>query len=142
MVYAKMGDTVKISYTGKLADGSIFDSAQEDKPIEFMVGEGKMLPAFEQALIGMVPGASKTKSIRAERAYGRRMSDLVQEFRRDDIPDHAILEIGQQLFLRLPGHGALAVTVVDIDDVSVTLDANHPLAGEDLIFAIRLLEIV
>lgn len=142
MTYAKMGDTVRVHYIGTLPDGTVFDTSEQREPLEFKVGEGKLIPGFEQALIGMQPGMAKTQTVPADMAYGPRMKELVREFNRDDLPTEFELEVGQQLQFQLPGDNTLAVTVIDVSGDTITLDANHPLAGEDLQFEIRLLEIV
>ena len=141
MAQARSGDTVRIHYTGRLDDGSTFDSSQGREPLEFTLGEGQVIPGFEDGVEGMSPGEEKTVTIPADQAYGPRNDDMVLVVDRAQFPDHIRPEVGQQLQMSQDGQVAI-VTIVDVDDDSVTLDANHPLAGEDLTFDLRLVEIV
>ena len=142
MSQAKSGDTVKVHYTGTLRDGTLFDSSRERDPLEFTLGEGSTIPGFEGALIGMGPGESKTVMISPEQAYGERNEDAVQEFPRSMIPAGLELEIGMRLNAQAPDGQPMILTVVAFNDEAVTLDANHPLASEELTFEVELLEIV
>jgi len=143
MSQVKQGDTVKIHYTGRLEDGTVFDSSvTRDEPIEFKVGDGRLLPEFETGVIGMTSGDTKTISISHENAYGAYRDDMVITVERDQIPDNLELETGQQLQLVREGGQPIAVSVKAIAEATVTLDANHPLAGEDLIFDLQLMEIL
>lgn len=141
MDQAKKGDTVKVHYTGKLDDGTVFDSSVDREPLEFTIGTGMIIPGFEQAVIGMAPGDSKTEVISNERAYGPYLDEMVLVIDRQQIPTEIEPEIGQQLQLQHPNGGVIPVVITDISQESITLDANHPLAGEDLTFDIRLVEI-
>lgn len=141
MLKAKVGDVVKVHYTGKLRDGTVFDTSIGGEPLEFTLGLGQLIPAFEEAIVGMSPGESKTFEIPAEEAFGPYREELVLEIERERLPAEMELEVGQQLLLRDPNGQAFRVTVTDLDDRMVTLDANHPLAGEDLVFEVQLLEI-
>lgn len=141
MLKAKPGDVVKVHYTGKLRDGTVFDTSVGGEPLEFTLGLGQLLPAFEEAIIGMSPGESKTFEIPAEDAFGPYREELVLEIERDRLPAEMEIEVGQQLLLRDPSGQAFRVTVTDVHNNIVTLDANHPLAGEDLLFEVQLLEI-
>lgn len=141
MLKAKVGDVVKVHYTGKLRDGTVFDTSVGGEPLEFTLGLGQLIPAFEEAIVGMSPGESKTFEIPAEEAFGPYREELVLEIERERLPAEIELEVGQQLLLRDPNGQAFRVTVTDLDDHMVTLDANHPLAGEDLIFEVQLVEI-
>jgi FKBP-type peptidyl-prolyl cis-trans isomerase 2 len=138
---AKMGDTITVHYTGKLDDGTVFDSSVGNDPLQFTLGEGKVIPGFEDAALGMNLGDSKTVIIPAEQAYGDRNPDLVMIFDREQIPPEVPVEIGQQLQLHQDNGRAIPVVVTDLSDSAVTLDANHPLAGEDLTFDIQLVNI-
>ena len=142
MAQAKTGDTVRIHYTGKLDDGRVFDSSLEQEPLEFTIGQNQVIPGFEQAVIGMSPGESANISIPADQAYGERQEELVLEIERSEFPDDLKLEINQQLQLNEPNGEELIVTVTEIFDSSVTLDANHPLAGHNLNFDLQLVEIL
>ena len=141
MVQAKPGDTVKIHYTGKLDDGTVFDSSANREPLEFTINEGQVIPGFEQAVVGMSPGESKTEKIPMDRAYGPHREEMVLEVGREQIPPDLQPEVGQQLQIQQPNGQPVAVFVTDVTDAKVTLDANHPLAGEDLTFDIHLVEI-
>lgn len=141
MTQAKNGDTVKVHYTGKLHDGTEFDSSTNGEPLEFTLGEGELIPGFEHAVIGMSPGESKTIQIASDQAYGPHQEEMVLVVERDQFPPHITPQIGQQLELRHPDGQAVSVTVTQISPTDVTLDANHPLAGQDLIFDIRLVDI-
>lgn len=141
MEQAKQGSTVKVHYTGKLEDETVFDSSAEREPIEFTVGEGKIIPGFEQAVEGMSPGESKTERIPADQAYGPYRKEMVMEVNREQIPSDIDLQVGQQLQIRQEGKQPMPVIVTDVSGESVTLDANHPLAGQDLLFDIQVLEV-
>lgn len=142
MVQAKHGDTVKVHYTGKLDNGAVFDSSLNRDPLEFTVGEDKLLHDFEQEVIGMAPGDSKTVTIGADNAYGPHRAEMVVEIDRNQIPENVDVEVNQQLQLVQEDGQSFVVRVSDLSDATVTLDANHPLAGQDLTFDIELLEIV
>lgn len=141
MTQVKTGDTVSIHYTGTLADGSVFDSSQGRDPLEFAVGSGQIIPGLDQAIPGMSLGEKKVVEVPAEQAYGP-VNDLArQTIPRADIPADIPLEQGLQLQMQTPDGQVLPVTVAELTDESVTLDANHPLAGKDLTFAIELVAI-
>lgn len=142
MAHVKQGDKVRLHYTGKLRNGSTFDSSRETGPLEFRVGEGEVIPGFERAVVGMETGESKTVEIAAADAYGERNESLISEVPRSDIPAEVEVSTGEQLQASLPDGRTILVTVRDVDDEVVRLDANHPLAGEDLIFDIEIVEVV
>jgi peptidylprolyl isomerase len=139
---AKSGDTVKVHYTGRTSPEEVFDSSEGREPIVFTIGSGEIISGFEQAIIGMIPGDNKTVIIKSDEAYGPVMDELITEVDRGKIPPHIQLEEGQMLQLGEEGGPTAIVRVANISDQSVTLDANHPLAGKDLTFDIKLLEIV
>jgi peptidylprolyl isomerase len=139
---AKQGDTVRVHYKGSLEDGEVFDSSSGRAPLEFTIGEGNIIPGFEEAVVGMQPGDSKTEKIPPERAYGARRDDLEFEVDKARIPPELELQVGQQLKVEGPDGEVSRVTVSQVSDSAVTLDANHPLAGRDLVFEIELLEIL
>ena len=141
MTQAKQGDTVRVHYTGSLDDGTIFDSSQGRDPLEFTIGQGKVIPGFEQAVVGMDLGESRTAQIPVDQAYGPRDERMVLEIDREQVPEDIELEIGDQLQLRKRDGGMSIVTVTAMTESSVTLDGNHPLAGENLTFDIELVEI-
>lgn len=142
MAEAKNGDTVRIHYTGKLDDGTEFDSSAGRDPLEFTLGDGDIIPGFEAAVVGMSAGDNKTVEIASNDAYGPRHEEGVQEVERSVIPDEIELKVGAQLQATGPDGNPLMMIVTDLNDSHVTLDANHPLAGHDLTFDIELVEIV
>jgi len=137
---AKTGDTVRIHYTGTLNDGSVFDSSEGRDPLEFTLGEGQVIPGFEEAVAGMAVGEEKTVTIPADEAYGRTRQELVLTVPRAQLPAGMEPRVGQQLQL-MQGSEAFVVTVREVRDDAVVLDANHPLAGQDLTFELSLVEI-
>lgn len=139
---AKPGDTVAVHYTGKLDDGSVFDTSKGRDPIQFVLGERRVIPGFDQAVTGMSPGETKTAEVPAEDAYGPRKQELIVEFARDRIPPDISPEVGQELQVQTSGGEAIPAVVIDASESAVTLDANHPLAGKDLTFDIELVELV
>ena len=142
MAQAKKGDTVKVHYTGSLDDGTLFDTSAEREPLKFTVGGGQVIAGFDIAVIDMVPGDKKVSVIPASEAYGDHSKDLVTDVDRERFPADMELEIGQQLQVGLADGEQAVVMVVDLSDTSVTLDANHPLAGQQLTFEIELVEIL
>ena len=141
MAQAKHGDTVKVHYTGKLEDGTVFDSSEDREPLEFTIGEGRIIPGFEQVVVGMSPGESKTEKIPADQAFGPYREELVLEVDRQQIPADVKLEVGKRLQFRHANGRATQALVTDVSESKVTVDANHPLARSDLIFNVQLLEI-
>lgn len=137
---AQSGDTVRIHYTGKLADGNVFDSSNGRQPLEFTLGESQVIPGFEEAVSGMEPGQETTVTIPCDRAYGEHKDELIFEVPREQFPDDLDPEIGQQLQMS-SGDQTAVVTVAELNNGTVKLDANHPLAGKDLTFKIALVEI-
>jgi len=142
MAQAQNGDTVRVHYTGKVKDGTVFDSSINRDPLEFTLGEGLLIPGFEQAVLGMSPGESKTVEVPADQAYGPHRKEMVVEIDRREFPPHFHPEVGQQLQIPRPDGRVTRLIVTEVSEETVTLDANHPLAGQDLIFDIQLLEIV
>lgn len=142
MTQAKSGDTVRIHYTGTLTDGSVFDSSSGREPLEFAVGSGQIIPGLDTAIPGMEVGENKTVTVPADQAYGPVDPANRQAVPRADIPDDIPLDLGAQLQMSSPdGQHVMPVTVVEVSDDEVVLDANHPLAGKDLIFAIEIVSI-
>ena len=139
---ATAGDTVRIHYTGTLADGEVFDSSRERDPLEFTLGSGQVIPGFDDAVSGMSVGESKKVEIPPERAYGPVSEDARQTVPRTMMPDGMVPEVGMRLQLTTPTGQPIMVHVAEITDDSLVLDANHPLAGKALTFAIELMEIV
>jgi FKBP-type peptidyl-prolyl cis-trans isomerase 2 len=141
MAQAQEGDTVKVHYTGKLDNGMVFDSSKNRDPLEFKLGAGQVIKGFEKGVIGMQTGESKTIKLSPDEAYGAEREELIAEVKKDEIPDNINPSIGQRLSLRQPDGNAVNVTISDITEKTITLDANHPLAGKTLIFDIELVEI-
>jgi FKBP-type peptidyl-prolyl cis-trans isomerase 2 len=142
MTQAKQGDTVNVHYTGKLEDGTVFDTSRSRHPLQFTIGKGQVIAGFEQAIIGMNLGESKTMTIPEEQAYGQRRQDMIVTVQRDQLPPDLNPAVGQRLELTQTDDQNVLVTVTAMTDTTLTLDANHPLAGKDLIFDIELLKIV
>jgi FKBP-type peptidyl-prolyl cis-trans isomerase 2 len=141
MTQAKSGDTVRIHYTGTLLDGSTFDSSEGRDPLEFVVGSGQIIPGLDAAIPGLTVGDKKEVNVPCQEAYGPINPEMRQAIPREGIPDDVPLEIGIQLQMQSPEGQVLPVTVVEMDEATVTLDANHPLAGQDLIFNIEVTSI-
>ncbi|TVS17046.1 MAG: peptidylprolyl isomerase [Gammaproteobacteria bacterium] len=142
MTEAKQGDTVKVHYSGHLDDGTQFDSSRDRDPLEFEVGSGQVIPGFESAVVGMTVGDACTTTIAAAEAYGPRRDELVVDVDRTQLPGDLDLEVGQALQVKDQNDQPFVVHVAAVEDDSVKLDANHPLAGRDLTFEIELVEIV
>jgi len=142
MAHAKNGDLVKVHYTGKLEDGTIFDSSVDREPLEFTLGRGDVISGFEETVIGMQPDESKSATLPPEKAYGPHHPEMMVTVEKDRFPEDLQPEVGQQLQMRQEEGRTIVVAVTDVSESSVTLDANHPLAGKDLTFDIHLVEIV
>lgn len=141
MTQANVGDKVKVHYTGKLEDGTVFDTSNNRDPLQFTLGKGQVIPGFEQAIVGMAPGESKTTKIPATDAYGPYKKELVVEVNKTELPKDLNVQIGQQLQINQPNGQTVLVTTTQVTESKVTLDANHPLAGKDLTFDIKLVEV-
>ncbi len=139
---AQQGDTVKVHYHGTLPDGTVFDSSREREPLEFTLGAGQVIVGFDQAVAGLAPGESRTARVPADEAYGPRVDEMVLEVPREQVPSELNAQVGQQLELRQEDGQTVPVVVTDLSENTVTLDANHPLAGQELIFEVELVEIV
>ena len=150
MAQAKEGDRVKVHYTGRLDDGSVFDSSEcgadecghEHGPMEFTIGAGEVIPGFDAGVLGLSVGEAKTIHIPVEDAYGERIEEMVAEVPRGDLPPEMNPEVGQQLEVTQEDGQIFQVLVTDVSDQSITIDANHPLAGQALNFDLRLVEIL
>jgi FKBP-type peptidyl-prolyl cis-trans isomerase 2 len=141
MTQAKPGTTVSIHYTGTLADGTTFDSSEGRDPLTFQMGEGQIIPGLEAALSGMSAGEAKTVTIPAAQAYGDHNPQAIQQVPREAVPDHIPLDPGTQLQVQTQDGRALPVVVTEVTEEQVTLDANHPLAGKDLTFAVEVVSV-
>lgn len=142
MTTAKSGDTVRIHYTGTLNDGTEFDSSSGRDPLEFAVGGGQVIPGFDSAVDGMAVGENKTVTIPPGEAYGERHEQLVQEVPKSALPDEIDPAVGMHLQSRSPEGQVMNLVVTEVADASITVDGNHPLAGQALTFDIELVEIV
>lgn len=142
MAEAQAGDTVKVHYTGRFEDGTVFDSSEGRDPLQFTLGEGQVIDGFNDAVEGMSPGETTTTTVAPERGYGPRMDEMLINVSRDQFPDEIDPEVGMQLQVQGQGGQLIPVVVAEINEDSVMLDANHPLAGRELIFDIELVDIV
>lgn len=140
MTQAKRGDNVKVHYTGKLEDDTVFDSSAGGEPLEFAVGSGQVIQGFDEAVIDMKVGESKVVNIPVEKAYGERLDEMVIQAPIEQVPPDLNPELGMRLEMGGANGEILRVVVVEITDTHITLDANPPLAGKDLIFEIELVE--
>ena len=141
MSTAKQGDTVKVHYTGRLDDGTVFDSSQGREPIEFVLGTGHVIPGFEKAVEGLEVGEQVTTKIPADEAYGPRSEELVLDVGRDQFPEGAKPQVGQRFQMTTGDGQQTLVTVTEVSDEKVQIDANHPLAGQTLNFDLELVKI-
>lgn len=141
MVQAQTGDRVTVHYTGRLADGTTFDTSRQGTPLAFTLGGGDLIPGFEQAVLGMTVGEAQTVTIPAARAYGPHHPERVLEVARHHLPPDMHPELGQHLHMQRQDGETLEVVVTALNEGHITLDANHPLAGKDLIFDIELVAI-
>ncbi|WP_109468815.1 FKBP-type peptidyl-prolyl cis-trans isomerase [Albibacillus kandeliae] len=141
MTQVKNGDTVHIHYTGTLDDGTTFDSSEGREPLAFEVGSGQIIAGLDIAIPGMEVGDKKTVNVPCDQAYGPINPAMRQAVPREGIPDNIPLDLGTRLQMQTPEGQVMPVTVVDVSETEVTLDANHPLAGQDLTFAIELVAI-
>ena len=137
----KNGDTVHVHYTGRLEDGQVFDTSEGGEPLEFEVGAGQVIPGFDEGVRGMETGDKKTVEIEADDAYGQRVDALVQSVARSGMNLDAEPHVGMNLIMQLPDGNQIPVAITDVTDTHVTLDANHPLAGQKLIFDIELVNL-
>ena len=142
MRQARHGDTVRVHYRGQLCDGSVFDASLDREPLQFTIGRGEIMPGFEEAVVGMNPGDVKTAEIPAENAFGPYHEDLLVVLDKSDFQENVEPKVGQTLPISRQGGPAIDLMVTRVTESEVTLDANHPLAGEDLRFEIELIDIV
>lgn len=142
MTKAKTGDRVRVHFEGCLEDGTVFGSTKDDEPFEFAIGEKNMLPGFENAVIGMQKGETKTITLPPEEAYGSHKKELVSVMERSGFPKEIHLEVGKKLRVRTQDGSYTVVTVKDFTEDSIVLDENDPLAGKTITFEIELIEIL
>lgn len=141
MTQAKEGDTVRISYTGTLTDGTVFDTSEGRDPLEFTIGSGQIIPGLDHAMPGMAVGDTKRVEIGVMEAYGPSHADRVLEVPLEELPADIPREVGITLAMQGPDGQQVPVRVIAVSDTTMTLDANHPLAGQDLVFEIELVSI-
>jgi len=141
MPQAQKGDTVAIHYTGRLDDGTVFDTSESREPLEFTLGEGQVIPGFESVVEGMELGEEKTAVIPSDEAYGPRRDELLLKVARERLPEGLDPDVGQRLEMKTSDGQVVPVVVAHADDKDLVLDANHPLAGADLTFEIELVKI-
>ena len=142
MQQVKNGDKVKVHYHGKLRSGETFDSSQGRDPLEFTVGNGDVIKGFDQGVMGMQPGDKKTVEIGVNDAYGEKQQEMLIEFPKTQFPPEMQPEEGMQLMMNNGAGQQFPVTIAEVREDTVLLDANHPLAGQDLIFDLELVEII
>lgn len=138
----KIGDTVRVHYTGRLADGTVFSTSEGSNPLQFTLGSDMVISGFDKAVVGMSPGESRTVEIPAKEAYGRYYNELVQEVNREEVPLDLELKVGMRLQAQKEDGQIMTIKVIEMSESTVKLDANHPLAGKDLTMDIGLVEIV
>jgi peptidylprolyl isomerase len=138
---AKAGDAVKVHYTGKLEDGTVFDTSEGSEPLAFTIGVGEVIPGFDQAVVGMRVGESREVTIQADDAYGERNEALSQTLDRDQVRLGVEPELGMNIEMHAPDGTVIPLTITEVTEKTVTLDANHPLAGLNLHFALQLVQI-
>jgi peptidylprolyl isomerase len=141
MSKVKDGDTVKVHYTGKLENGDVFDSSRENEPFEFTVGDKAVISGFEKGVVGMGVGDTKTIEIPPEEAYGAKQDELVVVVNKSDFPEDITPSVGQRLQIKQQDGHPVIVTITDLTEDSITLDANHPLAGYTLFFDVEIVDI-
>ena len=142
MTQVREGDTVKVHYTGKLEDGTVFDSSEGRNPLEFKVGGGQVIKGFEKGVTGMIVKDKKTINIPVDEAYGPHRKEMMMEVPKSEFPSDIKLEKDLKLQLQQKNGQMMVVTVAEINDSNVILDANHHLAGKPLVFDLELVEIV
>ena len=141
MIQVSENSTVKVNYTGKLADGQVFDSSEGKEPIEFTLGQGRLIPGFEKGLIDMELNEKKTITIPKEEAYGEVNKDLIQEVKKSELPQEMAPEVGMGLVSKSPDGQEMNLLVIEVRDETIVIDGNHPLAGKELIFDLEVIEI-
>ncbi len=141
MTQVKENNTVKVNYTGKLADGQIFDSSEGKEPLEITLGQGQLIPGFEKGLIDMKLNEKKTITIAKDEAYGDVNTALIQEVNKEQLPQDMAPEVGMGLVSKSPDGEEINLLVVEVKDKTIVVDGNHPLAGKDLVFDLEVLEI-
>ncbi|MDO5844332.1 MAG: peptidylprolyl isomerase [Methanocorpusculum sp.] len=137
----KNGDKIKVNYTGKFEDGTVFDSSEGKEPLEFTVGEGIVVKGFDAAVLGMEIGETKTSVLKPEEAYGLKSDEMVVEIPREEFGADFTANVGEKLLIQLGDGNEIPVEITEINDKIVKLDANHPLAGKTLVFTVTIVEV-
>ena len=141
MSQVKVNSTIKVNYTGKLANGQVFDTSEGKEPIEFVLGEGRLIPGFEKGLIDMKLNEKKTIEIVKDEAYGEPNPSLIQEVKKSELPQDMEPQVGMGLVSKSPDGQEINLMVVEVKEDSIVIDGNHPLAGHDLVFDVEVVEI-
>jgi FKBP-type peptidyl-prolyl cis-trans isomerase SlpA len=141
MSKVKADDTVQVHYTGKLEDGNVFDSSREREPLEFTLGQGEIIPGFEQGILDMEVNETKTIEVPHTEAYGERKDELLHEVPKDQLPEEIKPEVGMALSSKMPDGREIPLTVTEVGEEKIVVDANHPLAGKDLTFEVEVVAI-
>jgi len=141
MAQVKEGDVVKVHYTGKLDDGEVFDTSENREPLAFAIGKGEVIPGFEEGVLGLEIGESKIINISSDQAYGPHREEMIHKVGKDKFPQEMELKIGDSFKVGQEEGNPTIVSITEISENEVTLDANHPLAGKNLTFDVKLVEI-
>ena len=141
MKKAKANDTVKVHYKGTLNSGEVFDSSEGREPLQFQLGSGQVIPGFDKGIEGMELNEVKTINIPAKEAYGEVRDELIQEIAVEQLPKEIKPEVGMKLVSKTPDGQEIPLVVTEVNEESIKIDANHPLAGEELTFEVTLVEI-
>ncbi len=141
MIKAEQGDIVKVRYTGRLTDGTVFDASPPERPLHFILGRGEVIPGFDAAVRGMFLGETRSVTIAPEEAYGPHDPQRLFTVARDRFPDGVPLEVGRQLEMSNPDGETIRLLIADLGETEVILDGNHPLAGRALVFEIELIAV-
>ena len=141
MSQVKVNSTIKVNYTGKLANGQVFDTSEGKEPIEFILGQERLIPGFEKGLIDMKLNEKKTIEIAKDQAYGEPNPNLIQEVKKTELPQDMEPQVGMGLVSKSPEGQEINLMVVEVKEDSIVIDGNHPLAGHDLIFDVEVVEI-
>ncbi|CAM3055697.1 FKBP-type peptidyl-prolyl cis-trans isomerase [Flavobacterium frigoris] len=141
MIQVRENNTVKVHYVGKLSDGQVFDSSEGKQPLEFTLGQGKLIPGFEKGLIDMKLNEKKTITISQEDAYGEARQDLIQEVDKSQLPEDITPEVGMGLVSKSSDGNEMNLLIVEVKEATIVIDGNHPLAGKELIFDLEVVDI-
>jgi FKBP-type peptidyl-prolyl cis-trans isomerase 2 len=141
MIQVRENNTVKVHYVGKLSDGQVFDTSEGKEPLEFTLGQGKLIPGFEKGLIDMKLNEKKTITISQEDAYGESRQDLIQEVDKSQLPEDITPEVGMGLVSKSSDGNEMNLLIVEVKEATIVIDGNHPLAGKELIFDLEVVDI-